>query len=61
MSSNLFLEMKPKWFDVEDLPFEQMWPSNRYWLPLAINETKFDAFFLYKDEKELIKWEIHKF
>lgn len=52
--------MRPKWFSVVELPFEEMWPSNEHWLPLAIDGEKFDAFFLYKTENEMINFEIHK-
>ena len=26
-------EMNPKWFAVADIPFEKMWPDDRFWLP----------------------------
>jgi 8-oxo-dGTP pyrophosphatase MutT (NUDIX family) len=26
-------EMKPKWFAVADLPFDDMWPDDIFWLP----------------------------
>jgi len=29
-------EMAPKWFDVEAMPYEQMWPDIRMWLPQAL-------------------------
>ncbi len=33
-------EMMPRWFDPASLPFDDMWPDDRYWLPevLAGNE-----------------------
>ncbi|XKL62640.1 hypothetical protein PGB90_002473 [Kerria lacca] len=47
------IEMIPKWFNIKDIPFQNMWPSNKYWLPLVIEGKKFDAFFLYKNEHVL--------
>ncbi len=26
-------EMLPKWFDIKNLPFENMWDDDKYWLP----------------------------
>ena len=35
-------EMAPKWFDVADIPYDDMWPDDRFWLPelLAGNRVK---------------------
>ena len=29
-------EMNPKWFSVEELPFDQMWPDDIFWLPRVL-------------------------
>lgn len=29
-------EMKPEWFNVDDIPYSEMWPADRYWIPLMI-------------------------
>lgn len=47
-------EMIPKWFASEELPFEDMWPSTKYWLPKAIDGCLFDALFQYENEETLI-------
>ena len=26
-------EMLPRWFSLDDIPYEEMWPNDRYWLP----------------------------
>lgn len=28
--------MKPDWFPFENIPYAQMWPDDRYWLPKVI-------------------------
>lgn len=40
-------EMKPEWFDVNNLPFDQMWAGDKYWLPLVLNSRKFKGRFLF--------------
>jgi ADP-ribose pyrophosphatase YjhB (NUDIX family) len=34
-------EMNPKWFNVDKLPFESMWPDDPFWLPLVLANKKF--------------------
>lgn len=26
-------EMKPQWFRYDDIPYDQMWPDSRHWIP----------------------------
>ncbi len=40
-------EMRPEWFNVEDIPYQQMWPDDEYWLPLLIAGKKFEGSFLF--------------
>ncbi|KAF7348438.1 7,8-dihydro-8-oxoguanine triphosphatase [Mycena venus] len=36
-------EMRPKWFDTTDIPFDQMWDEDRYWLPLLLSKQSFSG------------------
>ncbi len=38
-------EIKPNWFKKSEIPLEQMWHDNRYWLPLVLEGNKFSAEF----------------
>ncbi|MEN9405432.1 MAG: 7,8-dihydro-8-oxoguanine triphosphatase [Candidatus Parcubacteria bacterium] len=40
-------EMKPQWFDVDEIPFSQMWPDDIYWFPLFLEGKKFKGRFLF--------------
>lgn len=40
-------EAIPEWFPVEDLPFEQMWPTDRDWLPAVLEGGTFRGRFVY--------------
>jgi len=62
-------EMSPKWFHVDKIPFDKMWPDDIFWMPLFLSDKKFRAKFLfsgppYQDygskilEKELVEVDI---
>lgn len=40
-------EMKPQWFAVNAIPYEQMWSDDVYWLPLLLRGEKFEGKFLF--------------
>ncbi len=42
-------EMKPQWFQVEEIPFEEMWPDDKYWFPLFLQDKKFRGKFLFDE------------
>jgi len=29
-------EMKPEWFNINDIPYDKMFPDDSYWLPLVL-------------------------
>jgi 8-oxo-dGTP pyrophosphatase MutT (NUDIX family) len=44
-------ECKPIWFDINNIPYDKMWPDDKYWLPILIKNKKFRAFFKIRDMK----------
>lgn len=42
-------EARPRWFPVDDLPYAEMWPTDRDWLPLALSGEPFRGRFVYAD------------
>lgn len=53
-------EMLPKWFNVNEIPFDQMWPDDRYWFPLFLQGKKFKGKFLFDNSNKIIKYELHE-
>jgi 8-oxo-dGTP diphosphatase/2-hydroxy-dATP diphosphatase len=51
-------EMKPKWFHVDDIPFNEMWEDDRYWFPYFLRKQPFHARFLFADEKTILEHDI---
>ncbi len=46
-------EMKPEWFDVREIPYDKMWPDDRYWLPLLLEETHFTGKIIFNKDKQI--------
>jgi 8-oxo-dGTP pyrophosphatase MutT (NUDIX family) len=38
-------EMKPYWFDINDIPYDKTMDDNKYWLPLVLDGKKIVANF----------------
>lgn len=38
-------EMNPKWFSINEIPFENMWPDDIFWLPEAVKGNLLKAMF----------------
>ena len=51
-------EMRPQWFDVHQIPFEQMWPDDLYWLPLFLKDKNFRGKFVFKDQTNIISHDL---
>ncbi len=46
-------ECIPKWFETDKVPYDNMWPDDKYWLPLLFQNRKFIAFFKIRNMKIL--------
>ncbi|MBU1015330.1 8-oxo-dGTP diphosphatase [Patescibacteria group bacterium] len=53
-------EMKPQWFSSEEVPFEDMWPDDRHWLPLFLEGKSFRGKFLFQDENTLLDYTLEE-
>ena len=42
-------EMKPKWFTLESIPYQSMWPDDKHWLPLVLKGKKVKAKFVFRE------------
>jgi len=47
-------EMNPKWFDVPDIPYDQMWKDDIYWLGDLINGKHFEWTFTMSESGEIL-------
>jgi 8-oxo-dGTP diphosphatase len=52
-------EMAPAWFKVEDIPYDQMWDDDIYWLPSVLAGERVRATFTYRADNQTVeKFEI---
>lgn len=51
-------EMRPQWFLSEELPVDEMWDDDKYWLPLFLQGKKFTGYFLFAENDKVIKHEL---
>ena len=51
-------EMQPKWFSIDSIPYNQMLPDDKYWLPLILEGKKIDAYFDFDEEWNLLSEDI---
>jgi|AntAceMinimDraft_9_1070365.scaffolds.fasta_scaffold147340_1 8-oxo-dGTP pyrophosphatase MutT (NUDIX family) len=47
-------EMRPKWFSVEDIPFNQMWSDDRHWLPHILAGKKLKGKFIFDGKDKVV-------
>ncbi|MDP2874442.1 MAG: 8-oxo-dGTP diphosphatase [bacterium] len=51
-------EMKPQWFQVDEIPFKEMWPDDPYWMPLFLGGKKFKGKFLFGESDIILEQEL---
>ncbi len=52
-------EMKPEWFDINCIPYEDMFPDDIYWLPYILNKKKIEGFFVFDEKWNLLSKKIN--
>jgi 8-oxo-dGTP pyrophosphatase MutT (NUDIX family) len=54
-------EMRPAWFLCDDIPFDDMWPGDRYWIPLFLGGKNFKGRFRFADLDTIMGYELNTF
>ncbi|HUW43679.1 MAG TPA: 8-oxo-dGTP diphosphatase [Bacillota bacterium] len=53
-------EMKFRWFHINKIPYNQMWPDDEYWMPLLLNGKFFRGEFEFNLEGKIAKYELNE-
>ena len=51
-------EIKPYWFEIDNIPYDNMFPDDIYWLPLVLDNKKIKEYFEFDENWNIIKKEI---
>lgn len=51
-------EMKPQWFHIEKIPFEEMWPDDKHWFPMFLEGKKFCGRFLFGENDAIVEMDL---
>lgn len=53
-------EMKPKWFNLNNIPFKSMWIDDSFWLPLILEGKKIKAKFTFDQNNNILSQKINE-
>jgi len=47
-------EIRPEWFQIDDLPFQNMWDDAKYWYPIILDGAQIEAHFVFDTDNETV-------
>ncbi|KAK3612436.1 hypothetical protein CHS0354_032046 [Potamilus streckersoni] len=53
-------EMKPQWYDIDSIPFDKMWPDDKWWFPLLLKGSKFSGYFLFEGHDDVLNYTLEE-
>jgi len=51
-------EMRPQWFHIDKIPFNEMWPDDKYWMPLFLMGKKFRGTFIFDESDNILDYQL---
>lgn len=51
-------EMLPKWFSLTEIPFNEMWDDDKFWLPHILKGKKLKAQFVFEEGEKVAEQDI---
>jgi len=48
-------EMSPKWFSIDQIPYDEMWPDDKFWLPKVIAGQYVSGDFHFDENDNLVE------
>lgn len=53
-------EMQPFWFDINNIPYNNMHPDDKYWMPKLLSGVCFNAYFKIDENNKIVKHKIEE-
>jgi len=51
-------EMRPVWYQIKDIPYDDMWEDDKFWLPQVLDGKILEATFHFDDNDKLLNQQI---
>lgn len=51
-------EMENAWFNIADIPYNKMWPNDKYWLPMFLKKEYFSGEFWFDKDYKIKDYKI---
>ncbi|NXP75439.1 8ODP triphosphatase, partial [Ramphastos sulfuratus] len=48
-------EMRPQWFQLDEVPFNHMWADDAYWFPLLLQKKLFRGYFKFQGQDTILE------
>ncbi|XP_054017280.1 oxidized purine nucleoside triphosphate hydrolase [Dryobates pubescens] len=48
-------EMRPQWFQLDEVPFNHMWADDAYWFPLVLQRKLFRGYFKFQGQDTILE------
>lgn len=48
-------EMRPQWFQLDEVPFNRMWADDIYWFPLLLQKKLFRGYFKFQGQDTILE------
>ena len=50
--------MLPKWFNINEIPFDNMWPDDKMWFPYLIDKKYFEGYMLFEGHTKILDYKL---
>lgn len=54
------VEMCPKWFSVDKIPYDTMWPDDYLWYPMMLSKRYLNGYFKFQGMDKLLEYNIEE-
>lgn len=54
------VEMLPEWFDIDNLPWDDMFPDDAFWLPYVLEGKMIEGYFKFDKDWNLLEYKVEE-
>ena len=54
-----FTEMRPEWYNLDNIPFPKMWPDDHMWFPYMLRDQCFYGYFTFQGMDIIVDQTLH--